>query len=79
MVWKLADAKARFSEVVRLALDGEPQTIQRRDDAVVVISAEEYSRLTGGSGGLIGFLAAGPDLSKLDLERDTTPMRDVDL
>jgi antitoxin Phd len=34
-VWCLQDAKARFSEVVRLA----------RRDAVVVVSSEEYDRL----------------------------------
>ena len=79
MVWKLGDAKNKFSEVVRLALSGEPQRIERRDDAVVVVDADEFDRLTGDQGDFIKFLSEGPDLSELDLERDRSPMRDFDL
>ena len=42
-IWKLQDAKARFSEVVREARAGTPQHITvRGEDAVVVVSADEY-------------------------------------
>ena len=47
MTWNLAEAKNRLSEVVNLALTEGPQTITRRKDAVVVISAERYEELTG--------------------------------
>ena len=47
MTWNLADAKNRLPEVVNLALTEGPQTITRRNDAVVVISAETYAELTG--------------------------------
>ena len=40
MTWKLAEAKARLSEVVRLALVDGPQRIERRNDAVVVVAAD---------------------------------------
>ena len=44
--WKLEDAKARFSEVVRRARTEGPQRVTvRGKDAVVVISAEELDRL----------------------------------
>src|SRR3546814_15097806 len=44
--WKLEDAKARFSEVVRLARSEGPQRVTvRGKDAVVVISADELERL----------------------------------
>src|SRR3546814_19706525 len=44
--WKLEDAKARFSEVVRRARSDGPQRVSVRDkDAVVVVSAEEFERL----------------------------------
>lgn len=44
--WKLEDAKARFSELVRQARESGPQRVTvRRKDAVVVVSAEEYDRL----------------------------------
>ncbi len=45
-VWKLEDAKARFSEVVRLAREHGPQRVTvRGEDAVVVVSAADYARL----------------------------------
>ncbi len=44
--WKLEDAKARFSEVVRLAQEQAPQRITvRGEDAVVIISAQEFAKL----------------------------------
>jgi prevent-host-death family protein len=46
--WKMQDAKARFSEVVRRARSDGPQhvTMHGREEAVV-ISAEEYRRMAG--------------------------------
>ena len=79
MTWNLADAKNRFSEVVNLALSEGPQTITRRKDAVVVISAERYAELTGQRQGFKDFLMSGPSFEGLDLERDRSPMRDVEL
>jgi len=79
MVWKLADAKNRFSEVVRRALSEGPQRIQRREDAVYVVSERDYERLAGRKQDFIEFLLDAPDLSELDLERDRTPLRDLDL
>jgi prevent-host-death family protein len=37
--WKLQDAKARFSEVVRRARAGEPQIVTLHGEEVVVVSA----------------------------------------
>ena len=79
MVWKLADAKNRFSEVVRRALSEGPQRIQRREDAVYVLSEREYERLSGRQPDFIEFLLDAPDMSGLDLERDRTPLRELDL
>jgi prevent-host-death family protein len=46
-VWTLQDAKNRFSAVVEAAQRGEPQHVTKRGvDAVVVLSAEEYERLS---------------------------------
>ena len=45
--WSLQDAKNRFSAVVEAACKGEPQTVTKRGKrAVVVLSAEEYDRLS---------------------------------
>ena len=79
MIWKLADAKNKLSEVVRRALSEGPQRIERRGDAVVVVAADEFERLTGAKPSFAEFLIDGPDLSELDLSRDPSPMRDVDL
>src|SRR3546814_8167375 len=44
--WKLEDAKARFSEVVRRAQSEGPQRVTVRGrEAVVVISVDELDRL----------------------------------
>ncbi len=44
--WSLEAAKARFSEVVRLARQQGPQRVTvRGQDAVVVLSAEDYAQL----------------------------------
>jgi prevent-host-death family protein len=43
-VWSVADAKAKLSEILRLARAGEPQIIGN-DDPCVVISASEFEEL----------------------------------
>jgi antitoxin Phd len=44
--WKLEDAKARFSELVRRARSEGPQRVTcRGKDAVVVVSVEDFERL----------------------------------
>jgi antitoxin Phd len=79
MDWQLADAKNRFSELVSRALTEGPQRVTRRNEAVVLVAEAEYERLTGKRPGFIDFLLNGPDFSGVDLTRDRSPMRDVDL
>jgi len=46
--WKLQDAKARFSALVREAREKGPQCVTLHGkDAVVVLAAEEFARLVG--------------------------------
>lgn len=69
MAWQLQEAKQRFSEVVRRALDEGPQVVTRRgEEAVVIVSAEEYHRLAGAKPDLRDFILNGPDLGDLDLD-----------
>ena len=81
--WALQDAKARFSELVRRVRGEGPQhvTVHGRDE-VVVISAEEFRRLTGNLTGeaLIAAMRASPDRD-IDIEPVREPMavRDVTL
>jgi prevent-host-death family protein len=45
--WTVAEAKAKFSEVIDKAQSGGPQTITRHGrNAVVVVAAEEWERKT---------------------------------
>jgi len=80
MQWRLADAKNRFSELVNRALEEGPQFVQRREDAVVVVSRAEYDKLTTKRPSFVEFLTGpGPSLEGLDLTRDRTPMRQAKL
>ncbi len=79
MKWKLAEAKNKLSEVVRLALTKGPQRIERRGDSVVVIATEYFELLIGKRPSFKDYLLNGPDLSELDLTRDRSKMRDVEL
>jgi prevent-host-death family protein len=79
MEWQLADAKSRFSELVRRALADGPQWVRRRDNAVVVLSQHDYEMLAGGRPSFKQLLLDGPDLDGVDLTRDATPMRYVEL
>lgn len=46
-LWKLQDAKAKFSQVVENALNLVPQHITcHGKEAVVIISAQEYKKIT---------------------------------
>lgn len=81
--WRMQDAKARFSELVRRVRSDGPQHVEVGDrEAVVVISAEEFRRLTGIATGqaLIDVLQASPHRD-IDLEPEPVMMtvRDVDL
>ena len=70
--WTLQDAKAHFSRLVNDALKGHPQRVTRRgEDAVVVVSASEYDRLTQPEESLIAFFARSPHRD-IDIEIDRT-------
>ncbi len=79
--WKLEDAKARFSELVRRAEHDGPQTVTVRGrEAVVVLSARDFAKLQPSADRppLIDFLK-GLDLGSLDLTRVPDFGRDVEL
>ena len=72
--WQLQEAKARFSEVFRLARERGPQRVTKHGrEAVVILPAEEYARLAGSKtrkGSLAEFFAASPLRgSGINLER----------
>lgn len=80
--WALQDAKARLSEVVRLAAEHEPQEITLRGEpTVVVMSREDYDQLTQPQESLVEFMRRSPLFGAEDLEfpRDQSLNREVEL
>lgn len=78
--WPLQDAKSRFSELVNLSLTDGPQLVTRRgQEAVVVLAAHEYRRITKQDRNLIDTLLQAPRGEPLVLERSREPIRDVEL
>jgi antitoxin Phd len=83
-IWQVQTAKARFSEVFRLARTEGPQRITRQGkEGVVMISDEQYEQLTAKSRqpkSLVQFFRESPLVGvELDLERDKDTGRDIDL
>ena len=81
--WRLQDAKARLSELVRMAHRDGPQyvTLHGRD-AVVVVDADEFNRLKGKRTGelLIEALQAAPHRQvEIEPRRSAMPVRAVRL
>jgi prevent-host-death family protein len=82
--WKLEDAKARFSEVVRLAESGVPQHVTVRGRAaVVILAAADYARLApAATSDSLASLFADSPFARLDdfddvLVRERPPVRDA--
>lgn len=80
-VWSVAQAKARFSEVIERAREEGPQAITKNGrPAVVVVSIEEWTRKTRRNGTLAEFFAASPLRgSHLEIERAQGGPREVEL
>jgi prevent-host-death family protein len=71
--WRLQDAKARFSEVVRQAQQRGPQRVTLHGkDAVVIVGADEFDRLQRPVTGrdIVVALAASP-LAEVEFDRLT--------
>ena len=79
----LHEAKARFSELVRMANTVGPQRVTSHGrNEVVVLSAEEYDKLKGEkSGHLLVELMRNSPLRDIELELPSvrSPVRDVKL
>jgi prevent-host-death family protein len=81
--WRLQDAKARFSEVVREAQQHGPQRVTLHGkDAVVIVRADEFDRLRRPTTGrdIVSVLAGSP-LSEVKFDRLTfkSRVRNIDL
>ena len=82
--WQLQDAKARFSEVFRLARERGPQRVTKHGrTAVIVLASEDYERFSKRKqrlGSLVQFFAQSPLAgSGIELDRQRDYGRGVDL
>ena len=80
--WQLQEAKGNFSQLIKRAAGGDAQvvTVHGKPTAVVV-SAEDYARLTRPRRGKLSAVLLRPDLAveDLDFSRDRDTGRNVEL
>lgn len=81
--WKLGEAKAKFSQLVRLAKSGQPQRVTvHGKDAVVIVAADTFEALQAReqSTSLHQLLSQSP-LSRITFGGDgvRSPVREVEL
>lgn len=79
--WQLQEAKGNFSQLIKRAASGDAQMVTvHGKPAAVIVSAEEYTRLTRRRGKLSSALLQ-PDLAAedLDLSRSRDSGRDIEL
>jgi prevent-host-death family protein len=82
-ICQLQDAKARFSELLRRAVGEGPQHVSvRGQPTAVVLSEQEYRRLTAARPTLVDHLLGGEpwpdDLVEAINDRPRGPDRDID-
>ena len=80
--WQLQEAKARFSELVKRAREQGPQHVSvRGEPAVVVVSEEEFARLSAPRPSIVDHILAGApwpdDLVDAINTRSRDPGRDI--
>jgi prevent-host-death family protein len=78
--WQLQEAKQHFSELIRAVQADGPQFVTKHGRQVaVVLDIVDYRRMTGTEMvDFKDFLATAPDLSVLEIERSTSPVRQVE-
>ena len=79
--WQLQEAKSKFSQLVDKAMHDEPQFVTKHgNNAVVVLSFEEYKKMIKPKQDLVSFFRSSP-LSDIELEisRNKDCPQDIDL
>ncbi len=80
--WQMQEAKARLSELVKLAESEGPQDITLHGRSVaVVLSRSAFEALSGSRQSLLEFMRRSPlhGLDDIDFERSQGVTREVDL
>lgn len=79
--WQLQDAKSKFSQLVDKAMTDEPQFVTRHgNNAVVVLSFEEYKKITKPKTDIVTFFKDSPLVDvELDFSRNKDLPRDFEI
>ncbi len=79
--WQLQEAKNKFSNLVKKAQRSGPQVVTKHGkDTVVVLSVEEYKKLTRPKNSLVTFFRNSPLAhADIDLTRKKDLPRDMEL
>jgi len=79
--WQLQEAKAKFSEVVKLANQEGPQEITMRGQpTAILISLKDFEKIKNKKPSLVSFMRSSPLAGvDLNLERDKSPAREIKL
>ena len=80
-MWQLQDAKSKFSQLVEKAIHHEPQFVTKHgNNAVVILSFDDYKKITKSETDLVTFLRNSPLMGEeLDVSRNKGLPRDVEL
>ena len=79
--WQIQEAKARLSEVIKNAQNEGPQEITLHGKPVaVLLSREQYEKLTGIEESLVDFMRRSPLAGdeSVDIERDRSLTREIE-
>jgi len=79
--WQFQDAKSKFSQLVENAMLNKPQFVTKHgNNAVVIISFEDYEKMTKPKNDLVSFLRDSPLMDlELDISRSKDLPRDIEL
>ncbi len=80
--WQIQDAKARLSEVIKLAEHDGPQEITLHGRPVaVLLSRSEFEKLSRRGQSFLEFMQGSPlyGLDEIEFEREQTVTRDISL
>ena len=79
--WQLQEAKTKFSQLINNAIQYQPQIVTKHgNNAVVVLSFEDYEKLVEPKKDLVSFLRDSPLVGvDLDIARSRDMPRDIKL
>jgi len=79
--WQLQEAKAKFSEVVKLANKEGPQEITMRGQpTAILISLDDFKKISEKKPSLVSLMRSSPLVGiNIDLQRDQSLTRDIKL